>query len=91
MGKKIKLRFIEDPGHGWAEVPKEFAQSIGLSDDYCWQEDMLYLEEDCEVRELEDALREHGYECEFEDCYVDDFDVWLNSKAWPNIPAIGGE
>lgn len=90
MSKKITLRFIEDPGHGWAEVPVTLAKRIGLGQDFSYRNDMLYLEEDCEARELDDALKKHGYECEFRSCYVDSFDDWLEGDVWPDIPAIGG-
>lgn len=92
MSKKITLRFIEDPGHGWAEVPCTLAERIGLGRDFSYRNDMLYLEEDCEMQGLDAALEEHGYQCEYVECYVDDFDSWLDGDIWPQIPEIeGGE
>lgn len=84
--KKITLRFIEDPGHGWAEVPETLAKAIGMGTDFTYRNGMLYLEEDCEVAGLEAALAEHGYTHTFVDCYVDDFDAWLDGDVWPMIP-----
>ena len=46
MAKKIELRYIEDPGHGWAEVPSTLAKAIGIGTDFTYRNDMLYLEED---------------------------------------------
>lgn len=88
MAKKIELRFIEDPGHGWAEVPETLAKAIGIGTDFTYRNAMLYLEEDCEMADLEKALKKAGYEPTFVDCYVDDFDAWLDGDAWPNIPQV---
>ena len=87
MAKKaIELRFIEDPRHGWAEVPCTLAKKIGLGTDFTYRNDMLYLEEDCELQDLAEALDEHGYQLELVDSYVDDFDLWLEGTVWPHIP-----
>ena len=86
MDKKIRLRYITDPGHGWAEVPETLARGTGIGTDYTQRNAMLYLEEDCEMADLERALKKAGYKPEFFECYVDDFDAWLDSDAWPGIP-----
>lgn len=88
MAEKIELRFIEDPGHGWAEVPASLAKTLGLGTDYTYRNRILYLEEDCEMQDLEDALASKGYEWSYLECYVDDFDAWLESDAWPGIPVL---
>ncbi len=88
--KKIELRYITDPGHGWAEVPETLCKSVGLGTDFTYRNGMLYLEEDCEMGDLDRALKKHGYEPEYVDMYVDDFDAWLDGDQWPNIPK-GGE
>jgi hypothetical protein len=84
--KKVQLRYIEDPGHGWAEVPSTLAKAIGIGTDFTYRNDMLYLEEDCEMQELESALTSQGYDWSYAGCYVDDFDAWLEGAAWPDIP-----
>lgn len=84
--KKIELRYIEDPGHGWAEVPSTLSKALGLGTDFSQRNDMLYMEEDCEMQELESALTAQGYDWSYVGCYVDDFDAWLDGDAWPNIP-----
>jgi hypothetical protein len=52
---------------------------------------MLYLEEDCEVQDLESALTGQGYDWSYVECYVDDFDAWINGETWPNIPKGEGD
>ena len=89
--KKIQLRYIEDPGHGWAEVSDCFATSLGLGTDFTYRNGMLYLEEDCEMGDLDRALEKHGYVPQYVSCYVDDFDEWLGSDYWPGIPVLEGE
>ena len=86
MAKKIQLRYIADPGYGRAEISDCFATSLGLGTDYPCRNGMLYLEEHCGMPGLLAALEKHGYDWSWVDCYVDDFDAWLDSDAWPNIP-----
>lgn len=86
--KKLELRFIEDPGHGWAEVPETLSKSLGLKEYSAWVNGMVYFEEDCELQDLEKALKKAGYNVQFVDCYVDSFDAWLESDVWPDIPAL---
>lgn len=46
-------RFIEDPGHGWLEVPKAELAEVGVADkitEYSYiNGDKVYLEEDCDA------------------------------------------
>jgi hypothetical protein len=88
--KHIQLRYITDPGHGWAEVPETLCKSIGLGKYTADRGGNCYLEEDCEMGDLDRALKKHGYEPEYVEMYVDDFDAWLDGDQWPNIPK-GGE
>jgi hypothetical protein len=87
-GKKLELRFIEDPGHGWAEAPETLCKSLGLDEYSAWRNGMRYFEEDCEMEVLEKKLKKAGYAPKFVECYVDDFDAWLDSNEWPGIPNI---
>lgn len=91
MAKKIELRYITDPGHGWAEVSDCLAKSLGLGTDFTSRNGMLYLEEDCEMGDLDRALKRKGYAPSYVECYVDDFDAWLEADAWPNIPKEGSD
>lgn len=91
--KKIELRHIEDPRHGWVEVPETLSNSLGLlpaGGPFAYRNGMLYMEEDCEAADLDKALKKHGYDPHYVSCYVDDFDSWLDgSDWWPAIPPIG--
>lgn len=48
-------RFIQDPGHGWLEVPRAELEALGIADDisrYSYQSRdgaTAYLEEDCDM------------------------------------------
>jgi hypothetical protein len=84
--KHIQLRYIADPGHGWAEVPSVLCKAIGLGTDFTERNGVLYLEEDCEMSDLDRALKKHGYKPEYVEMYVDDFDQWLGGDVWPQIP-----
>lgn len=86
--KKLELRFIADPGHGWAEVPETLVKSLGLKEYSAQVNGMMYFEEDCEIQDLEKALKKAGYAPHFVECYVDDFDRWLESDVWPAIPEV---
>jgi hypothetical protein len=84
--KPMQLRYITDPSHGWAEVPAVLAFAIGLGTDFTSRNEMLYMEEDCEMSDLDRALNRAGYKPEYVEMYVDDFDAWLDGDVWPNIP-----
>ena len=54
------LRFIEDPGHGWLEVPETALAKVGLSvadfSLYSYRHNgKLYLEEDCDAPKFFEA------------------------------------
>lgn len=64
--KHITLQVFEDPGHAWVRFPKERLVKLGIADkisSYSYQrQDMAYLEEDCDLTTLVNALRVAGYE-----------------------------
>jgi hypothetical protein len=63
-----KFPFYSDNGHGWFEVSMSQLESLGLRDKistfsyYNPDEDMAYLEEDCDAGHLHNALTERGIE-----------------------------
>ena len=62
-----QFNYIQDPGHGWIEVPKDLAHAFGFQDkitSYSFHNrDFYYLEEDQDAGLLIDALKENktGY------------------------------
>jgi hypothetical protein len=56
-----KYRFIEDPGHGWLEVPIEQINALGIAEKisgYSYKRNgMAYLEEDCDAGTFIDAYK----------------------------------
>ena len=81
---EVALRFISDPGHGWAEVPDILCRALKLDDEYTRRDCWCYLEEDCEAADLDRAADRHGVTIRWKEVYVDDFDTWLDSKHWPS-------
>jgi len=65
MTRNITVQIFEDPGHGWARVPKQRLQRLGIADRisiYSYQNGTnAFLEEDCNLGVLISALRERGY------------------------------
>lgn len=86
--KKIQLRYITDPRHGWCEVPATLAKKIGIGTDFPCRSGKLYLEEDCEMSDLDRALKKAGYKPDYLELYVDDFDAWLDGDVWPTVPEL---
>lgn len=82
----VTLRFISDPGHGWAEVPKVLCRGLGLGTDFASRGHWCYLEEDDECSRLQRAADRRGVVLRFDPVEVDDFDQWLDSDAWPTTP-----
>lgn len=60
----LKLRYQQDPGHGWISVKRDLVVKLGISDkisDFSYQRGAsVYLEEDCDAGLLIDALKAHG-------------------------------
>ncbi len=75
-GKHGKVyRFIEDPGHGWLEVPLRELVELGISQDISAfsymsraggqaSETMVYLEEDCDAPRFDQAKGSKNWELE---------------------------
>lgn len=63
--KKITLQFFSDPGHGWVRFPKARLVKLGIADKistYSYQNGAnAFLEEDCDLTVLVNALRANGY------------------------------
>lgn len=85
--RAVTLRFISDPGHGWAEVPVDLCRKLKLGTDFARRGKFCYLEEDEEAARLDRALKRHGMKATFAGHEVDDFDRWLDGEQWPYIPA----
>ena len=56
------LKFFEDPGHGWLEVPIAQVAALGITNKisaYSYRKGtMAYLEEDCDASVFLEAFRE---------------------------------
>jgi hypothetical protein len=70
------LQFIEDPGHGWLEVPIAQVHALGITNKisgYSYRKGtMAYLEEDCDFSTFITAFREqYGTEPKWTRVYQD--------------------
>jgi hypothetical protein len=66
--------FIEDPGHGWLEVPVAEAAPAGPFSGFSPRRNgMIYLEEDCDCPRYCDWCRDHGIELDIRHRYVPSF------------------
>jgi len=65
----MKFDIYSDPGHGWCKVSRKFLTKLGIAgkiSSYSYQRnDMVYLEEDCDLGLLIKALRDNGVAVEF--------------------------
>ena len=70
-----KLRFINDPGHGWLEVDKKDLLLLGINKDissYSYQKGgKAYLEEDCDAHVFITAAENAGIRLEINDINLD--------------------
>ena len=66
---KIKKKFHTDPAHGWLEVNYSELKDLKIEDkisSYSYiKDDIVYLEEDCDVAVYLDAIKAQGNEIEF--------------------------
>ena len=65
MPKSIKIKMFADPGHAWARFPKARLSKLGIADkitSYSYQYNgNAFLEEDCDLTTLVNALKGVGY------------------------------
>ncbi len=85
---KRNLKFHNDQGHGWLEVPVRDLTTLGVADDISsssyQDETSAYLEEDVDAGVYLRAAREAGWIVDTEDHYVDG-DSFVRS-----LPGYGG-
>lgn len=75
----MKFRKINDPGHGWLEVPlsvyQKFCKRLNWKASpcsyYCTERGMVYLEEDCDASFFLERFENFEIEVKhYEDCFV---------------------
>jgi hypothetical protein len=75
----ITLNFHNDGGHGWLECNREMISSTGIAEcisKYSYQRgNDVYLEEDCDMPLLLNALRERSIGVVVNDMYQDESPV----------------
>ena len=63
--KRIKIKVFADPGHAWARFPKARLVKLGIDkkiSSYSYERNgMAFLEEDCDLYTLINALKGAGY------------------------------
>jgi hypothetical protein len=64
MARSITLNFYQDPGHGWARVPLQLLDDLGIAEQISSYSYMrgayAYLEEDCDLSRLLGAAQAAG-------------------------------
>ena len=62
--KTLTLNYYQDPGHGWVKVKLSLLQRLGIAEQistYSYmRKDNVYLEEDCDLGQLYNALDKAG-------------------------------
>ncbi|MFY8211977.1 MAG: hypothetical protein ACOVLB_04865 [Candidatus Nanopelagicus sp.] len=89
MTKSITLLIFEDPGHGWARVSKNRLVQLGIADKisgYSYQNGTnAFLEEDCDLSVLANALHTQGYEIKYKISRTDRQSKIRNFDRYSNI------
>ena len=74
MAKKISIKVFADPSHAWARFPKSHLVALGIENKistYSYQNGAnAFLEEDCDLSVLINALRQRGYEIKFNESHA---------------------
>ncbi len=77
---KQSFAYIQDPGHGWLEVPRQLLHDFGIEYDISSFSYVLgktaYLEEDCDMGVFIDAFK-----VEMPDVELDIKDVHINRES----------
>lgn len=68
-------RFIEDPGHGWLEVPAADVSAVGFNPSAYSprRKGFVYLEEDCDAPGFLERARAAGWTVDHRTEYVQSF------------------
>jgi hypothetical protein len=60
----MKFTYYTDPGHGWVKVSRKLLEKLAIADkisSYSYSRgDSVYLEEDCDLSHLYDALKQRN-------------------------------
>jgi len=74
MNKTVSIKVFADPGHAWARVAKSKLVKLGIADKISTYSYMngtnAFLEEDCDLSVLINALRNRGYEVKFNESHT---------------------
>lgn len=66
----LKIKYYNDPGHGWLAVKRKLLKELGISDkisSYSYQRgNTVYLEEDCDASVFMKAFKEKYGEFSYE-------------------------
>lgn len=70
----MKFNVYTDPGHAWCKVPRSLLVKLNIADKvtaYSYQRgDSVYLEEDCDLSLLVQALRDKGKTVQFKEFHT---------------------
>lgn len=70
----MKFNIYADPGHAWCKVPMSLLVKLNIADKvstYSYQRgDSVYLEEDCDLSLLINALKSKGKTVEFKEFHT---------------------
>lgn len=85
----VHLVFHSDPSHGWAQVPHSLIWELHLQtliSNYSYvDETYSYLEEDCDLAVLAQALRERGLGLSFSEKRVNGASRSERNTATPSV------
>lgn len=75
MIKPIRIKVYSDPGHGWGAVKRQLLVDLGVASKistYSYQKgNTVYLEEDCDLPRLIEALNTKGIPLEVKEKHTD--------------------
>jgi len=78
----LKLDYIQDPGHGWIAADRQMLAFLGLleaTSTYSYQDqDLVWLEEDCDAPRFLSALSRVGIAYEIIETHTR-VDAWIRS------------
>jgi hypothetical protein len=85
---KAEFTFYSDPSHGWAQIPHQFINDLGIEGKitrYSYKDnDCAYLEEDCDLGLFMQKAKEKGWIITFiernfnHDCAIRNYQRYTN-------------
>lgn len=90
----INIAYLQDPGHGWFEVPMELIKSLNIAHkisaySYLSRDGSIaYLEEDCDASVFHNAMKARGLEYKLKENHCNGDSFIRRLPGWQKVAPL---